>query len=284
MLFGGCRSYWEETNMGLNRISLTSLCLFAVLAFSKGSLAKVPHDLVDVADQKHQKVLFVGNSFSFYNNGIHNQVSNLVIGKGLWNAKQNKYRLMSISGGKLSEHGNLLANFLEKGETNWDLVILQEVSNGPLRPEDTSKFRASATKLVKDIKSSGSQAGLFMTWAYLDKPEMTKQLADAYQSLGKELAIPVFPVGIAFANFQKNYPSIPLLIPDVLGVKNGQLAYKKTWKHPSQAGSYLAACVFYSVLYGESAVGNVYKAGLPDDVALKIQNVAWNTVKPSLKK
>ena len=30
------------------------------------------------------RVLFVGNSFSFFNSGIHNQVSNLIRASGKW--------------------------------------------------------------------------------------------------------------------------------------------------------------------------------------------------------
>jgi len=265
--------------MAICKIKLNWLFLLATIVASTVVGAKTGHDLSGVVSQKHQKVLFVGNSFSFYNNGIHNQVSNLIRAKGLWKAKANKYRLMTLSGGKFSEHKELLATFLEQKNPQWDLVILQEVSNGPVINEEKSKFRSSAKVLVKDIESAGSKAALFMTWAYHNKPEMTGTLAKAYQALGKELNIPVFPVGIAFANSQQEYPEIPLLIPDVLGGKGELVTYKKTWKHPSLAGSYLAACVFYSVLYGESTQGNPYQAGLSDDTAQKLQEIAWKTVR-----
>jgi hypothetical protein len=246
--------------MAICKIRFNWLFLLVIIVSSNVVIAKTGYDLSDVASQKYQKVLFVGNSFSFYNNGIHNQVSNLIRAKGLWQSKNNKYRLM----------------------TPWDLVILQEVSNGAIINENKSEFRSSAKRLIKDIESAGSKAALFMTWAYDNKPEMIVPLAKAYQALGKELNVPVFPVGIAFTNFQLKYSDIPLHIPDVLGVKNGKVSYKKTLKHPSPAGSYLAACVFYSVLYGESAEGNPYQAGLSDDIALKIQNTAWKTVQKFL--
>ena len=91
--------------------------------------------------------------------------------------------------------------------------------------------------------------------------------------------VPVVPVVIAFNNLQLNHSDRPLYSPDVLWVKNGQGTYKKTLKHPSLEGSYLAACVIYSVLYGESAQGNPYQAGLSDDTAKKIQDIAWKTVR-----
>jgi len=265
--------------MVTRKIIFNGICLFLTIALTNMANAKSGYNLLEVATQKHQKVLFVGNSFSFYNNGIHNQVANLIRAKGLWKAKTNKYRLMSLSGGKLNEHSQLLGPFLAHKSTPWDLVILQEVSNGAIIDEGKSHFRASAKKLTEDIEDAGSKAALFMTWAYHNKPAMTDQLAKAYQAIGKELNIPVFPIGIAFANSQQKHPDISLLIPDVLGVTNGQVTYKKTLKHPSLAGSYLAACVFYSVLYGQSAQGNPYQAGLSDDTAKKLQEIAWKTVR-----
>jgi hypothetical protein len=264
--------------MASRKILLQCLFLAFTLVLSCFVKASSSIEKSEVAAKIPDKVLFVGNSFSFYNNGIHNHVANLIRAKGLWQAKVNKYRLMTLSGGKLSEHSDLLANFLEQKKTQWDLVILQEVSNGPIINEDKSKFRSSAKRLVKDIESAGSKAALFMTWAYQNKPEMTALLAKAYQALGKELNIPVFPVGIAFANTQLKHPEIPLFIPDILGVENGKVTYKKTWKHPSPTGSYLAACVFYSALYGESAQGNPYQSSLSDDIAQKLQKIAWETV------
>jgi hypothetical protein len=50
-------------------------------------------------------------------------------------------------------------------------------------------------------------------------------------------------------------------------------------RHPSLAGTYLAACTVYAALLGKSPVGNAYTAGLPADVARHLQQVAWDTVK-----
>jgi hypothetical protein len=48
-------------------------------------------------------------------------------------------------------------------------------------------------------------------------------------------------------------------------------------RHPSLAGTYLAACTVYASLLGKSPVGNGYTAGLPADVAAHLQQVAWDT-------
>jgi len=261
------------SNKIIIKITLTFLLVLSSLTQANTSYKKS-----GIATKTPNKILFVGNSFSFYNNGISNEVANLVRAKGLWNPEKNNYRLMTLSGGKLDEHSKFLSTFLEQKNINWDLVVLQEYSTGPIIDEKKSKFRAATKKLVKDIEASDSHASLFMTWAYQHQPEMIESLSTAYQSLGKELNIPVFPVGIAFSKAQLKHPEILLLVPDVLGVKNGEVTYTKTWKHPSPNGSYLAACVFYSVLYGESAEGNPYTATLPAHIAQKLQKTAWETV------
>lgn len=224
------------------------------------------------------RVLFVGNSFSFFNSGIHNQVSNLIRASSKWQKNKQRFRSITISGGSLNEHQNIVAPFLANSKNKWDLVILQEYSKGPIIEEESSKFKSSAKQLVSDIRAEGSNAGLFMTWAYGNNPEMIEPLSDAYQTLGKELKVPVFPVGIAFSNAQEKFPDINLFSLDVLGEENGKVSYKKIPKHPSIAGSYLAACVFYSVFYGESAEGNPYIANLSENKAVKLQKIAWQTV------
>jgi hypothetical protein len=49
-------------------------------------------------------------------------------------------------------------------------------------------------------------------------------------------------------------------------------------RHPTLAGSYLAACTFYAALFAESPVGHPYTAGLSDEAALTLQKIAWQTV------
>jgi len=55
--------------------------------------------------------------------------------------------------------------------------------------------------------------------------------------------------------------------------------YAQDKRHPSLAGTYLAACTVYASLLGKSPVGNAYTAGLPADIAAHLQQVAWETVK-----
>ena len=100
--------------------------------------------------------------------------------------------------------------------------------------------------------------------AYTGNPEMTAALDEAYTSIGTELDAQVVPVGLAFARVTEERPDIPLRTRDA--------------RHPSLAGTYLAACTFFAALYGRSPEGLAYDAGLGEDRAGYLQRVAWQTV------
>ena len=74
----------------------------------------------------------------------------------------------------------------------------------------------------------------------------------------------VIPVGLAFANAIKKRGDLELYQPDK--------------RHPSPAGTYLAASTAYAALYGKSPVGNKFTAGLDAATVELLQNVAWETV------
>jgi hypothetical protein len=49
-------------------------------------------------------------------------------------------------------------------------------------------------------------------------------------------------------------------------------------RHPTPAGTYLAACTIIASVWGVSPVGNTYLGGLDPAVARYLQEVAWETV------
>jgi hypothetical protein len=55
--------------------------------------------------------------------------------------------------------------------------------------------------------------------------------------------------------------------------------YAPDKRHPSVAGTYLAACTVLASIYGVSPVGNSYTAGLPPAVARYLQETAWQTAR-----
>jgi hypothetical protein len=75
----------------------------------------------------------------------------------------------------------------------------------------------------------------------------------------------VVPAGLAFARSVAKRPELNLYAPDK--------------RHPSLAGTYLAAVTVMASVYRINPVGNSYTAGLPADVAAHLQATAAETVR-----
>ena len=55
-------------------------------------------------------------------------------------------------------------------------------------------------------------------------------------------------------------------------------------RHPSLAGTYLAACTVLASLYKTNPEGNPYTAGLDAATAKFLQGIAWQTAQDYLKR
>ena len=86
-----------------------------------------------------------------------------------------------------------------------------------------------------------------------------------YTLAGNQSGALVIPAGLAFAAAMSRNPSVEIYDPDK--------------RHPSYAGSYLAACVVIATVYGKDPVGNPYRAGLEPKTAAFLQQVAADTVR-----
>lgn len=232
---------------------------------TRGLLALIISCVITIAhaneDGIHQ-VLFVGNSFSFYNNGVHNHYKHLYASSRP--TAKVRTRLLSLSGATLDEHRGL-PEVLEREP--WDLVVLQGHSRGPL--DNYSQFQIAAVNHAEAIRAAGAEPVMFATWAYTGQPEMTAKLLNAYKRAAKTIDATLVPVGSAFAVATKLRPELALRTGDK--------------KHPTLAGSYLAACVFLAALTGDDPQGLDYTAGLDADTALFLQQVAWKTVQTTKK-
>ncbi len=208
------------------------------------------------------KVLFVGNSFTYYNNSLHRHFRQLTYSAGLFTPENSRARIMTISGGELPEHAGGFERVL--GGDDWDVVVLQGHSLGPISEGTAEPFRKAARNFAGLAREQGTRPVFFMTWAYAGSPEMTAQLDKAYTDIGRELNAQVVPVGLAFARVTSERPDIVLRTSDA--------------RHPSLAGTYLAACTFFAALYSQSPEGLDYDAGLDRDTVAYLQRVAWRTV------
>ena len=88
--------------------------------------------------------------------------------------------------------------------------------------------------------------------------------------IANELSIEVAPVGVAWKAALEGRPELELWGSDGI--------------HPGVEGTYLAACVFYTVIYGKTPEGLKFTAGLPWDIAKFLQKTAGESVLSDTKK
>ena len=225
-----------------------------------------------------RSVLWVGNSFFYYNNSMHGHVANMaraitpavpmrgvsltISGSGAdWHDVDNYLRPDAI--GRYSFVGDNEIRFNPPGR-QFDAVIMMDCSQCPVHPELKAIFGTHMKRHSDSAKRNGVRPILFMSWAYKDKPEMTQQLADAYTSVAKANGAMVIPAGLAFAKAIAKRPALELYVPDK--------------RHPSLAGTYLAAATMLGTVSGKSPVGSTYTAGLDPELAKFLRETAWETV------
>jgi hypothetical protein len=223
--------------------------------------------------------IFIGNSFFYHNNGMHNHVLRLekavdsankdyratlvaIGGSDLaWHDVESYFRPNAIGSYSFDDHNNIVFN---ERDRLFDVAVMMDCSQCPIHPRLKTMFTEFARKDSDIVRAHGARPVFFMSWAYADKPEMTAQLAEAYTVAGNANNALVIPAGLAFARALGKQPELNLHAADK--------------RHPSLAGTYLAACTVFAALTGRSPVGNAYLAGIDEPTARFLQTVAWETV------
>jgi hypothetical protein len=209
------------------------------------------------------RVLFVGNSYTYYNNSIHSYLRRMV--EAADPGTERELRAMTISSATLPMHAGGIAQLVT--EDRWDAVVLQGQSREPINSQRRN-FRRAARAFAKHIRGTGAEPVLFMTWAHADRPEMTAELEAAYTDIGNQLEALVVPVGLAFARVARERPGLALRRGD--------------GKHPTLAGTYLAAAVFYRSLFPHLPAEVDYFSTLDADTATFLQRMADASVREYL--
>ena len=195
-----------------------------------------------VVVKKEYKVLFVGNSYTFYNEGIDYHLKKMLDADGLSDSVTYDFQKIAVGSYTLEAHYSDPATLGKIRNEKWTAVVLQEQSTRPMNTP--ALFLEYATKLDTEIRKVKAKTILYMTWATKDQPGDIAALAAAYLSVGQELNAPVAPVGRVWEYIQKTYPEINLYISDN--------------KHPTLSGTYATVCVFYKQLFGRNPVDNKY--------------------------
>ena len=227
-----------------------------------------------------KSIAFIGNSFFYFNNGIISNLGPMVTegrkgvplrqsmitisGSGFdWHDVDSYFRPNAIGKYSFDAQNNVIMN--AKQDPLFEAAVLMDCSQCPIHPQMKTVFTEYAKKHSETVRKHGSTPIFFMSWAYQDKPEMTIPLADAYTQAGNDNGALVIPVGLAFAKSIKSNPDLNLYVADK--------------RHPSAAGTYLAAATTYATIFNQSPLGLKYNAGLSPEVAMYLQKVANDTVK-----
>jgi len=236
---------------------LLSSALFILLMMAMASLSHAQSPTAPSIPP--DKILFIGNSFTFYNNGIHTQLNSLLSNAKPKAVKGVTTQSSTLSSAKLVEHAASFTYLLKKAE--WDIVVLQGHSLEAISSTNGKAFARAVKLFANTTRDAGAEPLLFMTWAYSDKPEMTTKLDRIYSSIGRKTDTQIAPIGLAFAAVNDSGKNIKLIINDK--------------KHPTMAGTYLAACVIYSALYQQSPADNGYNSSLSEETAKYLRETAW---------
>ena len=250
------------------------IALFA--AFVACAAAAAPAPLVKAPQvDTPTRVLFVGNSYFYYNDSLHNHVRRMAMAGDSGLEKRLHYKSATIGGARLDQHDiDWLTRPGQIGvKEPFQLVILQGASAEPLSEKGRARFRETVIRFSRLIAERGGKTALYMTHAYVKpnkkaSPENIRLTEDLYVSVGNEVGALVIPVGLAFEEAYRRRPDMKL-----------QQDYDGS--HPTLIGTYLAACTVYASIYGKSPVGNSYDyfGRIDRETASFLQQVAEDTVR-----
>lgn len=224
---------------------LTLLLIALVICFGSGFHAR--------ASTKKLRVLFIGNSLTYYNH-LPSIVEALTEASG-----QNgfAFRMIAFPNFSLEDHWNQGEALRSIRQGGWDVVVLQQ---GPsVSAEGRQGLLEYARRFAEEIKRFGAKPALYMVWPFSGKSPNFDGVAESYRQAANAVQGLLFPVGEAWRAALKRDPQLGLYTNDGL--------------HPTIAGSYLAALVIYEQLYGRSPVGlpSKLKVSPGDDIALPIE-------------
>lgn len=202
------------------------------------------------AQNDHARVLFIGNSYTDVNN-LPNLVQRVSESAGC----AVEYESYTPGGCTFMNHcNNQSINLIRQG--GWDVVVLQEQSQLPSFPQSQVEQECFpyAEYLVNTIYqyNPDGEAMFYMTWGRKNGDErnapyfpvlatyegMDSMIYERYMYMARTYDASVCPVGRVWRYIRNNHADIELYQPDD--------------SHPSVAGSYAAACAFYTLIFHRS--------------------------------
>ena len=222
------------------------------------------------------RILFIGNSYTYYNN-MPAMVQATASSQGVKLTCQQA----TIGGYTLRKHLNNGKTINAIKEGGWNYIVIQEQSELPsLNTEKViAKVYSAARSMDSIIRAYNKNARIiwYMTWGRKDGSTkygknypiiatysgMQQRIKTSYLELSYLFDGWCAPVGMAWERVRLEMPTCEL--------------YQKDKSHPSKAGSFLASQVFYTLIAGKPFQVK-YTAGLPEKEAQDLSRIAQETV------
>jgi hypothetical protein len=173
------------------------------------------------------RVLMIGDSLTYYNDlpGLLQQLS--ASESAPIDIEQKTFPLRSLQG-----HIDLDDSLERIRDGHFDYVILQDFSDKPIT--DYQGSLNSFVKFTQAVDRAGSKAIIFENWLHKDSDQKYEPMQAAYAKIVERTHALAAPIGTAWKFCDSDRSDIQLLLDD---------------RHPTDAGTYLAACVLYDTLY-----------------------------------
>lgn len=229
------------------------------------------------SDDTKIRVLFIGNSLTTVND-----LPRLVADLAKSRQHPMEYDVYAPGGKDLSEHASDPVTLNKIKENAWDFVVLQEQSQRPSFDQEQveEEVYPYAQKLSKLIREANPQSHVvfYMTMAKKNgdphnaikvSPElgtyegMQNRINQSYVNMAMNNDALVAPVGLVWKRVREQYPSIDLYADET---------------HPNLTGTYLTACVFYSVFFNDTAAGLPYPSTIDMKTTSDIQDTTDESV------
>lgn len=232
--------------------------------------------------QESKSALFIGNSYTAYNN-LPQMVASMAqsIGDTLI------FDSHTPGGSRFLHHASNSVSISKIYAKNWDYVVLQGQSQEVAF--DSATFYQDVYYQVQSLcdtiraNYSCTQALFYTTWGRQNGDNsncsflpymctyqgMDSALTSNYRFLAQENQAQMSPVGPVWNYIRNHYPSINL--------------YATDGSHPSLAGSYAAACTFYTLIFKKDPTliqwNSTLSNTITDSIKVAVKRMAYQRLK-----
>ena len=228
--------------------------------------------LLSYAHGQTLNVLFLGNSYTSYNN-----LPQMVADMATSTNDTLNFDSNLMGGATFSAHSLHPVSLNKIMAGNWDYVVLQgqslEMWGNPPNIL-TSYFMVVTLDSLINVHSPCGETMFYRTWGRKNGfgatpyHELDSIIHSNYMKLADSLDAVVSPVGEVWKYIRQHHPNIELYAPDE--------------SHPSLAGTYAAACTFYAALFRKDPTQVTFNSTLAPSVTSDIKQAAKLIVYDSL--